>query len=427
MSRMRDLIYIKKSVLEDIYRECTKAAEEGLETGGFLAGTIKGGVKTIEYAIGPGPNAVRTPTQFEPDYGYAAMELKKKDTRQDIKILGAMHLHNLSGLSSGDEMTLKKLCKDFPGFLAMVVRRLKSNFDVRLYTAENDEIKKCSWKKIDDGEAVMDFSRTEGLLAASALREEVVLIVGLGSGGSVVAVYLARTGIGKAILVDNETLERVNLVRHIGGQNQLGMPKVDIAAEQMLAINPSIDVQKENLKLTAETSHIVEKLVEESTLVLACSGHPLTNQLLNKICIEKRKPVIFAGVFARAAGGFVLRYDPSGDAACFGCLYDYTRIVQPESNEELHAIAHRYGIAEDQLSAHQGLFIDISFIALLQAKIGLLTLLEGKDHRLGRSPGNFVLWNNRDMTSTWTFIKKRSDCAACNPEGWLKTKMLNII
>ncbi len=80
----------------------------------------------------------------------------------------------------------------------------------------------------------MDFSRTEGLLRASALRDEVVLIVGLGSDGSVVAIYLARTGIGKAILVDSETLERVNLVRHIGRHHQVGMPKADIVAQEML-------------------------------------------------------------------------------------------------------------------------------------------------------------------------------------------------
>ncbi|MHC4687118.1 MAG: hypothetical protein ACYTEW_22840, partial [Planctomycetota bacterium] len=65
-----------------------------------------GDIRTIEYAFEPGPDAVRTPSQFEPDYGYTAMEFKKKNTNGALKIVGVYHLHGVSGLSTGDEMTL---------------------------------------------------------------------------------------------------------------------------------------------------------------------------------------------------------------------------------------------------------------------------------------------------------------------------------
>ena len=75
---------------------------------------------------------------------------------------------------------------------------------------------------------------------------------------------------------------------------------------------------------------------------------------------------------------------------------------------------------EDTFVAEPGLGVDARFIALIQAKMALLTLLRGQDTTLEDYPADFVLWGNR---KEWIFPAPlyaqfantafRQDCSAC--------------
>ncbi|MDO6749518.1 HesA/MoeB/ThiF family protein, partial [Gilvimarinus sp. 1_MG-2023] len=76
-----------------------------------------------------------------------------------------------------------------------------------------------------------------------ALLRARVMIIGLGGLGSPVALYLAASGVGELILVDDDQVELSNLQRQIiHGDADLGRAKVDSAATNLRALNPDCQV-----------------------------------------------------------------------------------------------------------------------------------------------------------------------------------------
>lgn len=82
--------------------------------------------------------------------------------------------------------------------------------------------------------------KEEGLRAC---KEASVLIVGVGGVGSFAAEALARSFIGKLILLDNDVVATSNLNRQIlATQSTIGLPKVEVMKERIKSINPDCDV-----------------------------------------------------------------------------------------------------------------------------------------------------------------------------------------
>ena len=75
------------------------------------------------------------------------------------------------------------------------------------------------------------YSRSKGILEVDILREKRVLIVGLGSFGSHIAVELAKAGVGSFALMDFDRVEPHNLARHIATVNDIGRLKTDVVED----------------------------------------------------------------------------------------------------------------------------------------------------------------------------------------------------
>ena len=92
------------------------------------------------------------------------------------------------------------------------------------------------------------FSRLELLIgkeSLSKLKEKTVAIFGLGGVGGNVADALARSGITKFILVDNDKVSITNINRQlIANTNSIGKYKVDVMEEHLKSINPNIMIVK---------------------------------------------------------------------------------------------------------------------------------------------------------------------------------------
>ncbi len=90
------------------------------------------------------------------------------------------------------------------------------------------------------------FSRTEMLLgkeAMSRLADSHVLVFGLGGVGGMLVEALARAGVGKLTIVDNDAVAPSNLNRQvIATQSSLGMKKTEAAKKRILDINPLCQV-----------------------------------------------------------------------------------------------------------------------------------------------------------------------------------------
>ena len=91
------------------------------------------------------------------------------------------------------------------------------------------------------------YSRTRLLLGQDGiekLRNARIALFGLGGVGGYAAEALARAGIGHMDLIDNDTISLTNLNRQIlATHSSIGMYKVDVAAQRIRDIDPSIEVR----------------------------------------------------------------------------------------------------------------------------------------------------------------------------------------
>lgn len=116
------------------------------------------------------------------------------------------------------------------------------------------------------------FSRTELLIGKEnikKLQNSKVAIFGIGGVGSYVVEGLVRAGIGSFILVDNDEVSISNLNRQIIATTKtIGKPKVEVAKERILEINPNanVTIYKEfympdnKVELTDDISYIVDAI-----------------------------------------------------------------------------------------------------------------------------------------------------------------------
>ena len=91
------------------------------------------------------------------------------------------------------------------------------------------------------------FSRTELLIGKEGikkLKNSKVAIFGIGGVGSFVIEGLVRAGVESFILVDGDKICLTNLNRQIiATQDTIGRPKVEVAKERILSINPKANIE----------------------------------------------------------------------------------------------------------------------------------------------------------------------------------------
>ena len=102
------------------------------------------------------------------------------------------------------------------------------------------------------------FSRTEILLGADAvakLARSRVAVFGIGGVGGYTAEALARSGIGAIDLIDSDAVSVTNINRQLfATHSTVGRPKVDVARERLLDINPELVIRTHPVFYTPETA-----------------------------------------------------------------------------------------------------------------------------------------------------------------------------
>ena len=101
------------------------------------------------------------------------------------------------------------------------------------------------------------FLRTAMLLGEEAiakLQKARVAVFGIGGVGGYTVEALARAGIGRIDVIDNDTVSLSNINRQIlATHSTVGMPKVEAAKKRILDINPNCDVVTHQVFYTPET------------------------------------------------------------------------------------------------------------------------------------------------------------------------------
>ena len=105
------------------------------------------------------------------------------------------------------------------------------------------------------------FERSELLLTSEGMEKlanSTVAVFGIGGVGSYAVEALVRSGIGRIIMIDYDTIDRTNINRQIhADENTIGLYKVDVMRERVLNINPDLQVEVFREKYSKDTKDIL--------------------------------------------------------------------------------------------------------------------------------------------------------------------------
>lgn len=267
----------------------------------------------------------------------------------------------------------------------------------------------------------MSWDRVERLLGSHNLEllgNKRVGIVGLGSGGGFVALSLAMSGVGSFVLIDADTLDENNVVRHVADRRYIGQPKVEAVADLIRQRNPSAQVEA----IVGNIEQNLDALDHLDILVVGVDGEQ-AKYITNQACLERSLPAVYAGVYERGEGGDVVIIHPY-QGPCYACwaaeLRDDIALTKKNDGQELD-----YGMIgpEGTLEAEPGLWLHVVRVAGTQADMTLNELLSESDVYRAL-PGNTVVLANTALeiidgensppyTAVWATVERDPHCLVC--------------
>lgn len=201
------------------------------------------------------------------------------------------------------------------------------------------------------------FSRNTGILESSIMRDKKVIILGCGSVGSLVALQLAKSGVGNFLLVDNDIVEYHNLCRHQCGISDVGRYKTDALKERILNINASAKVRCEVSTVEMLRKEVFdEHCIKEKTIIVGCADNRAADVYANSIAVMYKVPFISIGFWERAFAGEIFYYLPEQNMPCYKCALGDGGELSNRTNanrriytneEDLSKVVFEPGIAAD--------------------------------------------------------------------------------
>jgi len=155
-----------------------------------------------------------------------------------------------------------------------------------------------------------------GLEGQKKLKQSAVLVVGAGGLGSPAALYLAAAGVGRLGIVDFDTVDVTNLQRQILHDTRwLGRSKLESASERLTHLNPWVQIEPHEVKLTADNA--LEILRGYDVVVDGSDNFP-TRYLVSDACVLLGVPTVYGAIF-RFDGQASVFGVPGGP--CYRCLF----------------------------------------------------------------------------------------------------------
>ncbi len=217
------------------------------------------------------------------------------------------------------------------------------------------------------------------------LSEKVVLIVGVGALGTVLANHLVRSGIGHVRIVDRDYVEMSNLQRQMLFDEkdvEESLPKAVAAERKLRAINSDITVEGIVADVTVAT---LPELMTGVDLVLDGTDNFQTRFLLNDMCYKEGIPFAYGG--AVSARGMTALFIP-GQTPCLRCF-----------------ISH--GEGNGQTCDTVGVISPVVDIVASYQVVEVLKYLVDDAHALRGTLRSFDLWRNHQFDLKMNSPKSR--------------------
>ena len=153
------------------------------------------------------------------------------------------------------------------------------------------------------------------------LSTKSVVVVGIGSLGSTVAEVLAKAGVGRLTLIDNETMESSNSSRHVLGARSAGKYKGKETARELATRFPHLTFSA----FSDSAAKIVVKnpdVLRDANLLISLTGDWPAESFLNALFIRDHAfpPILYGWTEPHAAAGHAIAFFRG--QACLRCLSD---------------------------------------------------------------------------------------------------------
>lgn len=244
---------------------------------------------------------------------------------------------------------------------------------------------------------------------AERLGTKHLAIVGCGSGGSALADMAARSGIGQFTLVDPETLDPVNIGRHVLHRGAIGTSKAQGVGRAIKAINPVAEVESIESKFTS--------LAVKPDLLVVATDSFACESMVNDYSLRESVPAVYGGCWGEASIGEILYVVP-GKTPCYECYAGFRRQAA-----EIPPDSSKYTDPEfdaTKLPGQAGLWANIVVITgvMFQVVLGLVDP-ESDRRQLIDLEHTFFLVNVSNYSAhlqplAVTFGKVKKGCAVCD-------------
>jgi len=255
--------------------------------------------------------------------------------------------------------------------------------------------------------AVSFNERNRGIINESILQKRTVTIIGLGSGGSAIAVDLVRCGVTNLILVEFDSIDVNNLCRSVYDLSDVGRKKTDALYEKLLRVNPMVNVQIHDLDFLEMDFEQQMEIIESSDLIIEATDNPNTKRLINGLA-HKTTPVLYPAVYDRGKGGDILLTLPG--LPCWECVF--STIWDEMKKDEKRGQDYQTGQAKPM----PALIADIQVVVARTVKIALAILADDEE--------NSFFEKVTEAGCSMLFISNDKDCFDSETpfqEAWAET------
>lgn len=223
------------------------------------------------------------------------------------------------------------------------------------------------------------FSRNSGILETEMMMTKTAIISGCGSVGSYVALELARSGVGRFLLIDHDVLSYTNVCRHQCGIADVGRYKTLALADRIRLINPAATVATVESPVENTPPDIFDRFCGPDSVIIGCADNRQGDLFACKVAAHYNMPMVSIGFWERAFAGEVFYWIP--DQISLACYHCFTQALGDISQRE--SVNRRFYTSQQDLSKvafMPGISVDITFVSNIGTKI-IIDILNRNDEK----------------------------------------------
>ena len=211
-----------------------------------------------------------------------------------------------------------------------------------------------------------------GSLGQKKIKNSKILIVGAGGLGCPAAEFLARAGIGKIGIVDNDLVEISNIHRQsLYDINDINTSKVESTKKKLKKINSNTVVESYNLRLNKDNA---SKIIRNYHYIVDGSDNFKTKFLINDIALRLKKFLVVGAISKFDCHLFTYDFN-NKKIPCLRCFFQEDKISDDILNCEYEGVLGTVAGILGILQANEVLKQILKIGKNLNGKILILDLL----------------------------------------------------